>query len=36
MCGPTGHLRASMLSGLGGKRSACDQDEEGCGRSAAQ
>jgi hypothetical protein len=36
MCGPTGHLRASMLSGVAGKRSASDQDEQGCGRSAVQ
>jgi hypothetical protein len=36
MCGPTVPLRASMLSGVGGNRSASDQDEQGCGRSAVQ
>jgi hypothetical protein len=36
MCGPTVPLRASMLSGVGDNRSASDQDEQGCGRSAVQ
>jgi hypothetical protein len=36
MRGPTRHLRASMLSGVGRERSAGDQHEQGCGRNAVQ